>query len=193
MPRWASALQSSMASVARPTSGITCWLPPRKMTRPPGLDMFDLLRANGASLEAQGKDALLAAARAGRADLVRRLLDAAVPVDGRDALGNTPLLLAATEGHVDVVQILVDRGADPAATNARGNGVAALMANRIQWYICIAKGREASRAFKPTDHIHAMAVDLSRRRDAVIVLLGIDAPSGQENLMAADATHTGYN
>jgi ankyrin repeat protein len=159
----------------------------------PGLDMFDLLRANGASLEAQGKDALLAAALAGRADIARRLLDAAVPVDGRDALGNTPLLLAATEGHVDVVQLLIGRGADPAATNAQGNGVRALMANRIQGYICIAKGREASRAFKPTDHIHAMAVGLSRRHDAVIAVLGIDAPSGPEILMAADTTCTGYD
>ena len=154
----------------------------------PGLDMFDLLRANGANLESQGKDALLYAALAGRADIVRRLLDAAVPVDGRDALGNTPLLLAATEGHVDVVQLLIDRGADPAATNAGGNGARTLMANRIRGYICIAE-----RAFKPTDHIRSIAVDLSRRHAAVLAVLGIDAPSGPEILMADYAVCTGYN
>lgn len=48
----------------------------------------------------------------GRLDVVRALLDAAVPVDSRGWSNFTPLDQAAMHGRLDVVRLLVERGAD---------------------------------------------------------------------------------
>jgi outer membrane protein assembly factor BamB len=56
---------------------------------------------------------LVAAAIAGDAAEVRRLLDAGTPVDTADRWGGTALAFAASEGRVAVVRLLLDRGADP--------------------------------------------------------------------------------
>ena len=56
---------------------------------------------------------LPAAAMAGDADAVRRLLDLGFPVDSPDAQGCTALLRAAGGGHRATVDLLIGRGADP--------------------------------------------------------------------------------
>ncbi|MET0582711.1 MAG: ankyrin repeat domain-containing protein [Pseudoxanthomonas sp.] len=56
---------------------------------------------------------LPAAAMAGDADAVRRLLDLGFPVDSPDAQGCTALLRAAGGGHRATVDLLIGHGADP--------------------------------------------------------------------------------
>ena len=56
---------------------------------------------------------LPAAAIAGDADAVRRLLDLGFAVDTPDSQGCTALLRAAGGGHAEVVELLLERGADP--------------------------------------------------------------------------------
>jgi ankyrin repeat protein len=59
-------------------------------------------------------DAPAQAAAASQGDLatLRRLLDAGVPVDGRDARGRTALLLATHANRIDAARLLIERGAD---------------------------------------------------------------------------------
>ena len=61
-----------------------------------------------------------AAAMAGDADAVRRLLDLGMPVDAVDAQGCTGLLRAAGGGHAAAVDLLLARGADPQHAAASG-------------------------------------------------------------------------
>lgn len=63
---------------------------------------------------------LPAAAVAGDADAVRRLLDLGFPIDATDSQGCTALLRAAGGGHRAVVDLLLARGADPACTAQSG-------------------------------------------------------------------------
>jgi len=143
----------------------------------PGMEMFDLLLAAGARIETQGADALVAAARAGRADIAARLLDAGVPSDAADRYGNTGLAAAAVEGQVEVVRLLTARGADASAKDAAGRGVAALMAARASGLACLAETREASRAWKPTGHIREAAAQLARRHGMIAAILDLDLPA----------------
>lgn len=55
---------------------------------------------------------LIAAARAGDADRVRRLLQRGAEVHGRDASGATALITAAYGNHVEAARLLVEAGAD---------------------------------------------------------------------------------
>ncbi|KRG87023.1 ankyrin repeat domain-containing protein [Stenotrophomonas sp. CW117] len=61
-----------------------------------------------------------AAAMAGDADAVRRLVELGLPVDAVDAQGCTGLLRAAGGGHVATVDLLLARGADPQHAAASG-------------------------------------------------------------------------
>lgn len=140
----------------------------------PGMEMFDLLLAAGARVEVQGADALVAAARMGRADIAARLLDAGVPANAADRYDNTALAVAAMEGQVEVVRLLAARGADVFANDASGRGIAALMAARTGGLICLAETREASRAWKPTGHIRETAARLARRHGEIAAILGIE-------------------
>ncbi len=66
-------------------------------------------------------DALIRAARAGHADVVKSLLAGGkADVNGRDDQGNTPLIEAARSGHDDVVQALLVARADAGAKNDQG-------------------------------------------------------------------------
>src|SRR5690606_23482274 len=58
-------------------------------------------------------DDVPAAAIAGDADAVRKLLDLGLPVDAVDTQGCTALLRACGGGHRAVVELLLERGADP--------------------------------------------------------------------------------
>ena len=93
-----------------------------------GLTPFDLACLAGASdcvdamaartttetsLLARCPEALHYAASAGRARLVRRLIDRGYDPNGFDAEGRTALHVAAQDGHANVVSWLLERGANP--------------------------------------------------------------------------------
>jgi ankyrin repeat protein len=63
---------------------------------------------------------LLYAARDGRMDSVRMLLDAGANIEDRDANDITPLIIAITNNHPDVARFLIDRGADIKAVDWYG-------------------------------------------------------------------------
>ena len=58
-----------------------------------------------------GMTALLYAARDGRLDLARTLLDAGADLNRPEANGITPMLMAITNDHMDVARLLIERGA----------------------------------------------------------------------------------
>lgn len=63
---------------------------------------------------------LVAAAQAGDAEAVDRLLRLGLPVDARDAQGCTALLRACGGGHLAIAALLLDRGADPMLAASTG-------------------------------------------------------------------------
>jgi ankyrin repeat protein len=65
---------------------------------------------------------LLKAAKHGKTDLVRALLDqeAADIDETRNGYGNSALHLAATYGHLETVRLLLAKGANVEATNSKG-------------------------------------------------------------------------
>jgi len=66
------------------------------------------------------RTALMLAARAGDATIVRILLDKGADVNARDLWANTPLLYAPAGGNVVVVQALLEKGADVNVRNVAG-------------------------------------------------------------------------
>ena len=64
--------------------------------------------------------ALQDAARAGRLELLERLLQQGAPVNAADTAGRTPLILAVMQGHTAVVQRLLAAGANPALVDQEG-------------------------------------------------------------------------
>ena len=64
--------------------------------------------------------ALQDAARAGRLELLERLLQQGAPVNAADPAGRTPLVLAVMQGHTAVVQRLLAAGANPALVDQEG-------------------------------------------------------------------------
>ena len=86
-----------------------------------------LLRLEGTSTtnavdatDAEGRAALLYAARRGHGPVVGALVEAGAAVDARDECGLTALSAASSAGHADVVAALLRAGADPAATDESG-------------------------------------------------------------------------
>ena len=59
-----------------------------------------------------GKTALMAAAKAGAADLARRLVERGADVNARNDNGGTALMFAAIPGHTETIALLIERGAD---------------------------------------------------------------------------------
>ncbi len=55
---------------------------------------------------------LVSSAEVGDVAALRRLLDAGVPVDSRDARGRTALLAATHADRIDAARLLIERGAD---------------------------------------------------------------------------------
>jgi ankyrin repeat protein len=77
------------------------------------LDWVDRLLALGASPDAGGRSrALLAAARDGHVEIVRRLAPITTDLDGTDDVGQTAVFLAAASGHAAIVDLLAQRGAN---------------------------------------------------------------------------------
>ena len=94
-----------------------------------------------------GMTALLHAAREGRLEVARVLLDGGADIDQVAGDGASPLAIAALNGQFDMAMLLIGRGADPdLATHT--DGVSPLFAVlQTQW------------AFKFTDHPHPRAHD----------------------------------
>jgi ankyrin repeat protein len=67
-----------------------------------------------------GMTPLLYAARDGRMETVRLLLDGGADVNQPDVNGITPLIIAITNNHPDVARFLIDRGADIKAVDWYG-------------------------------------------------------------------------
>jgi len=67
-----------------------------------------------------GMTPLMYAARDGRLDTARMLLDAGAEVDARDANDITPLIAAITNNHPDVARLLIERGANVNASDWYG-------------------------------------------------------------------------
>jgi uncharacterized protein len=67
-----------------------------------------------------GMTPLMYAARDGRMETVRMLLDAGAEINARDANDITPLITAITNNHPDVAHLLIERGADIKATDWYG-------------------------------------------------------------------------
>ena len=67
-----------------------------------------------------GMSPLLFAARDGRVEIVRTLLDARADINQRDANDITPLITAITNNHPDVARFLIERGADIKAADWYG-------------------------------------------------------------------------
>lgn len=63
------------------------------------------------STDAHGYSLLMYAARDGRLDMVRLLLDRQAKVDARNFVGETAIMLAAYNGHLETVKTLRERGA----------------------------------------------------------------------------------
>ena len=83
---------------------------------------------------------LPAAATAGDADAVRRLLDLGFAVDAVDAQGCSALLRACGGGHRAVVDLLLERGADPQLAARTGR------AGRARWRASAPSPRPAGAA-----------------------------------------------
>src|SRR5439155_450978 len=80
-----------------------------------------------------GRTPLMAAARTGKVEAIKVLLDLGANVNAKETLrGTTPLMWAADEAHAPAVQLLIERGADIKARSnpaARGRGPALGKAN----------------------------------------------------------------
>ena len=97
----------------------------RKGSRGHG-DIARALLRHGARAGAETNDdrtAAHVAAAQGHDEILRIVLDAGAPIEGRDRNGATPLLFAVMEGRRAATETLLARGADP---NARVKGYSAL-------------------------------------------------------------------
>ncbi len=81
------------------------------------------LKRRGVAVE---QDQLIEFAAAGDLEVVDLLIQAEIPISGRDSYGSTALMAAAEAGEVDVAKYLIDRGADP-NLGARGSWETPLM------------------------------------------------------------------
>lgn len=91
----------------------------------PSADLADAIdsseRMDLSSRDSQGYAPLHVAARRGRADVIKHLLDKGVSIDLRASNGGyTPLHLAAMMGRGDAVKLLIESGADVNAESAAG-------------------------------------------------------------------------
>ena len=59
-----------------------------------------------------GRTAILIAAKAGRLDVVRVLVDAGADLDSQDQVRLNPLLWGSISGNLDLVKLMVEAGAD---------------------------------------------------------------------------------
>ena len=81
---------------------------PSKTTLTLFVALFSLIPACSQNVNAE----LLEAAKSGRTERIKGLLDAGADVNTKDPDGFTPLKWAVVRGHAATVQVLLDGGAD---------------------------------------------------------------------------------
>ncbi|TDK30624.1 hypothetical protein E2F49_09645 [Luteimonas terrae] len=135
-------------------------------------DLADWLDWRGWKLPRRALEAtdLPAAANAGDAEAVRRLLDLGFAVDTVDGQGCTALLRAAGGGHADVVELLLSRGAD--ASRAAQSGATPLSAAVSMRHAGI------------VDRLLAHGVSLDQRLPGEVSVLMLAAALGLPDLAA---------
>ena len=115
-----------------------------------------LLKAGADANEALplGKTPLMLAARNGRVEAIKALLDGGANINAKETLrGTTPLMWAADEAHPAAVKLLVDRGADIKARSApaqRGRGPALGKANDPRKQVAAQGAALAAGRHRPT-------------------------------------------
>lgn len=67
-----------------------------------------------------GDTALMRAARSGRPESLKALLEAKAQIEARNQVGMTPFMLAAASGSVDKIKLLKEAGADVSAKDVKG-------------------------------------------------------------------------
>jgi ankyrin len=82
-----------------------------------------------------GMTPLLFAARQGKLEAARALLDGGAAIDQAGADNTTPLLIAVVNGHYDLARLLIERGANPNIADANGRTplYAAIDLRNVQW------------------------------------------------------------
>jgi ankyrin repeat protein len=144
----------------------------------PDMAMFDLLVAANVDLALAGAETIVAAAAAGRMDIVRALLARRWQVDTPDKAGRTALMAAAVNARQQAVAELLALGADPAMRDRNEDGIAEQMTARLAGLVALALQREASRAYMPTDFIRSEAARLNAAYDAMLPALGLAQHAG---------------
>jgi ankyrin repeat protein len=111
-----------------------------------------------------GLTALLLAARDGRLDATRALLDAGAAVNQQSAGDrSTPLVMAIINGHFGAAKLLLDRGADPNIVNQ--DGLAPLYATIDARWAPMAGGPVPLMAREKTTYLELMEALLDRGAD----------------------------
>jgi len=82
---------------------------------------------------------ILDAAKLGRTDILKILIDQKADLDIKNNRGFTPLILAAYYGHAEAVGLLIESGANPCITDEEGMGNNALMGVAFKGYDSIAE------------------------------------------------------
>jgi ankyrin repeat protein len=62
------------------------------------------------TVDKAGNSLLMIAARFGRLELAKQLIDLKANINHRNAFGDTPLMTAALGGNLDIARLLIDRG-----------------------------------------------------------------------------------
>ena len=86
------------------------------------------LKKRGVSVD---QEQLVEYAAAGDSEVVDLLLQADVPIEGRNSYGMSALMASSEAGEIDVVELLLERGADP-NRSAKGSWETPLMLATIQ-------------------------------------------------------------
>ena len=104
-----------------------------------------------APLSSSGDTALMMAARTGKPDAVKVLLDNGAKIDAKETWGDTTALMwAVSEGNHAVVRMLIDKGAD---VNARSKFVPSATGRGFEGATPVAARRESERPKKtPAGH-----------------------------------------
>jgi ankyrin repeat protein len=134
---------------------------------------------NLAKKDKDGHVPLTAAAVAGDASAVRRLLEAGADANARGQSGYTALAHAARQGHLEVVELLIEHGA---RVDARYSGTTALIRAAEGGHLdcvraLVAAGADISFTNKAGNTAVGRAY-ASNRPEMVLYLLEVGAPMG---------------
>lgn len=137
------------AAKPRAAGPVAAEAPPAQPLRQSPRDGDSPKGADGELTALERGEALLSAAKHGRADEVKRLLTSGVPVDARDRNKNTAMHLACREGHLKCVKKLLGGKAKLTAKNRLGETCLHLVGRRCVCVVCHAHdpvgGQKAAR------------------------------------------------